>query len=386
VTPEFDIGDDARALRARLRDLIDEEIPSWFRGPFVDDERAHEVVRRFCATLANQQLLTMDWPREYGGTDASIWEQTVLREEMWAHHEPRGPQYMGLSWVGPAIMTFGSDEQKARHLPPIAAGEVVWCQGFSEPEAGSDLAALKLRAERDGDGWRLYGQKIWTSYATLAHWCFLAARTSNGGRKQEGITIFLLPMSSEGVTARPIDSMMGPHHLNEVFFDGALVGAADVLGEVDRGWDVITAVLSFERVGIPRYARSDHLLAQLWHVIEDRGDAIPPELRVAHARALVRCRIARLLAYRVIADRENGGAASADPSIARIASTLLDQEVAELAAEVLGPNALSDSHDVPLRGDVEDVWRYARTATVAAGTTEIQRMLVARALTRAVKA
>jgi alkylation response protein AidB-like acyl-CoA dehydrogenase len=382
---DFDLGDNARALRQRLRRLIADEIPDWFHGPFVDDARTQEVVQAFCATLAEQQLLTINWPREYGGADASIWEQAVLREEMWAHREPRGPQYMGLSWVGPAIMRYGTQEQKDRHLPPIAAGQVVWCQGFSEPEAGSDLASLQLRAERDGGGWRLHGQKIWTSYATLADWCFLAARTSTGERKQQGITVFLVPTESAGLTIRPIDSMMGPHHLNELFFDGVRVDADAVLGDVGAGWDVITAVLSFERVGIPRYARSDRMLSELWDVLEERGDEIPEEVRVAHARALVRCRAARLLSYRVLATHENGDLGTADASIARIASTLLDQEVAELAAEIVGQDALSDAADVPLGGFVEDAWRYARTSTVAAGTTEIQRMLVAREVTREVR-
>jgi alkylation response protein AidB-like acyl-CoA dehydrogenase len=384
---DFDLGNEARLLRQRLRQLIADEIPEWFRGPFVDDPLAAEVISAFCKRLASEQLLTINWPREYGGVEASVWEQTALREEMWAHHEPRGAQYMGLSWVGPTIMRFGKPEQKATHLPPIAAGEVVWCQGFSEPEAGSDLASLKLRAEPDGEGgWRLYGQKIWTSYATMAQWCFLAARTSTGAKKQDGITIFLLPTDADGLTVRPIDSMMGPHHLNELFFDGARVGPDDVLGEVDKGWDVINAVLSFERVGIPRYARSDRLLSDLWAVLEERGDEVPEELRVAHARALVRCRAARLLSYRVLATHDDGDLALTDASIARIASTLLDQEAAELAAEVLGPDSLSSDQDVPLEGFVEDAWRYARTSTVAAGTTEIQRLLVARDLARKAEA
>ena len=117
---------------------------------------------------------------EFGGGDASVWEQTVVREEMWAHHEPRGAQYMGVNWVGPIIMRHGTEEQQRTHLPPIARGEVIWCQGFSEPEAGSDLASLRTAARRDGDGWLVSGQKIWTSYATMAQWCFLLARTSKG--------------------------------------------------------------------------------------------------------------------------------------------------------------------------------------------------------------
>ena len=145
----------------------------------------------------------MAWPEEYGGRGASPWEQTAVREEMWAHHEPRGAQYMGVNWVGPAIMRHGTAEQQRQHLPPIAAGEVIWCQGFSEPDAGSDLASLQTAARRDGDGWRISGQKIWTSYATMAQWCFLLARTSRGEKKQQGITVFLVPMDAPGIEVRP---------------------------------------------------------------------------------------------------------------------------------------------------------------------------------------
>jgi alkylation response protein AidB-like acyl-CoA dehydrogenase len=373
---DFDLGPGTSTLRERLRRLIDEHVPDWFHSAFVDDPRAHEVANEFCRVLARERLLTMNWPEEYGGSGASIWDQAILREEMWAHGEPRGAQYMGLSWVGPPLMRFATDEQKRRHLSAIASGEAIWCQGFSETEAGSDLASLQLRAELCPEGWRLDGQKIWTSYAALANWCFLAARTSVEARKQDGITIFLVPMSTEGITVRPIASMMGPHHLNEVFFDSVVVGPDTVLGEVGHGWDVIMHVLSVERVGIPRYSRSDRLLNRLTDVLP-AVDELPRELESAYAASLVRCRIARLLAYRAIAQ---GDATAA--SIARIAATSLDQEVAELAAELVGSEALSTSGDAPLEGDVEDVWRYARSATVAAGTIEIQRMLVARKLAK----
>src|SRR5579884_3904309 len=216
---DFDMGERAAALRRTLRELVRAEVPGDFLGAFTSDPADLEVAQRFCRTLAEQGLLCMSWPAEFGGRDASIWEQTVVREEMWAHHEPRGAQYMGVNWVGPIIMRHGTEEQQRQHLPPIARGEVIWCQGFSEPEAGSDLASLRTAARPDSEGWRVSGQKIWTSYATMAQWCFLLARTSTGERKQQGITVFLVPMSSPGIEVRPLATMIGPHHLNEVFFD-----------------------------------------------------------------------------------------------------------------------------------------------------------------------
>ncbi len=158
---------------------------------------------------------------------------------------------------------------------------MIWCQGFSEPEAGSDLASLRTSATRDGDGWRINGQKIWTSYATMAQWCFLLARTTKVGegmrdgpatRKQQGLTIFLVPMSDPAITVRPIGTMLGPHHLNEVFFDDLRVTEADVLGTVDEGWSIVADVLSFERVGIARYARCERLLQMAPSALGDRWD------------------------------------------------------------------------------------------------------------------
>src|SRR4051812_7191562 len=286
----FDMGEEASALRTRLRGLVHDHVPSGYLGAFTSDPADVDVAQRFCQMLADEGLLCMAWPEEFGGRGASSWEQTVVREEMWAHHEPRGAQYMGVNWVGPAIMRHGTAAQKEQHLPPIARGEVIWCQGFSEPNAGSDLASLQTAARRDGDGWRVSGQKIWTSYATMAQWCFLLARTSKGERKQQGITVFLVPMDAPGIEVRPIATMIGPHHLNEVFFDDVWVTDADLLGPLDGGWSVVQEVLSFERVGIARYARCERLLLRAPEVIGDEWEDLPAALRGRWARMLTHCR------------------------------------------------------------------------------------------------
>lgn len=369
-----------RELRLKLRQMIDEDLPAGFHGAFVSGHSGQDIADRFCRRLAEENLLTMSWPREFGGSDSSIWEQTALREEMWAHHEPRGAQYMGLNWVGPSIMRFGTPAQHDDHLAAIANGDAVWCQGFSEPDAGSDLASLRLRAERCGEGeWRLSGQKIWTSYASLAQWCFLIARTDSSGSKHHGITVFLVPMDRAGVTVRAIDSMLGPHHLNEVFFDEVVATEAEILGELDRGWDVIRYVLAHERIGIARYARSERILSLLADHLPaaDRPEA--DALRAAHARLLVKARTARLMNYRAIA---SGTTAEVPGGVsgARLTTTLLDQEVAALALEILGEEGLYDDDLAPLEAWVEEAWRYARSATIASGTSEVQRLLIARAM------
>jgi alkylation response protein AidB-like acyl-CoA dehydrogenase len=389
------MGPGAAVLRGRLRQLVRDHVPRDYLGAFTDDPADLQVAQRFCRTLAGEGLLCLAWPREYGGRDASPWEQAVVREEMWAHHEPRGAQYMGVNWVGPAIMRHGTADQRERHLPPIARGEVIWCQGFSEPDAGSDLASLKTTATPmpNGLGWVVHGQKTWTSYALMAQWCFLLARTEARPRKQQGLTVFLVPMDAPGIEVRPIKAMLGPHHLNEVFFDGVRVPRGQVLGQAGQGWKVVQEVLAFERVGIARYARCERLLLAAPRVLGGQWEQLPGELHGRWARMLTHCRRARLLAYRVIAAQSAGTVTPGtvtpgtvlpnDVAAYRIAVTRLDQDSAEVLMDILGladPAGLADGRW--FRREVEDHWRYAQASTVASGSTEMQRILLARGMLR----
>jgi alkylation response protein AidB-like acyl-CoA dehydrogenase len=380
VAVDFDMGADVAALRRELRGLVAEHIPPDYLGAFTSNPADLEVAQRFCQVLADRGLLCMAWPAQWGGRDASLWEQTAVREEMWAHHEPRGAQYMGVNWVGPTIMRHGTTEQQQLHLPAIARGEVIWCQGFSEPDAGSDLASLKTAARPDGDGWRVSGQKIWTSYAGMAQWCFLLARTSRGERKQHGLSIFLVPMAAPGIEVRPIASMLGPHHLNEVFFDDVWVTPADVLGDVDEGWSIVQEVLAFERVGIARYARCERLLAWAPSALGPQWDSLPDELTGQWARMLVRTRRARLLAYKVVDMQRQGRVRPGDAAAYRIAVTRNDQETAAVLMDIVGSMTAEGNEAQRFRRAVEDHWRYSQASTVASGSIEVQRMLLARSL------
>jgi alkylation response protein AidB-like acyl-CoA dehydrogenase len=385
---DYEFGEEGDRLRAALRALIHERIPPDFLGAFTNDPEDLAITQRFCKELAAKGLLTLSWPEEFGGQAGSLWDQTVVREEMWAHHEPRGAQYMGLNWVGPSVMEFGTAAQKAAHLPPIAAGERIWCQGFSEPDAGSDLFSLTTRATPSGEGWRISGQKIWTSYAEMAQFCFLAARVPEGEEGEpSGITIFLIPMDREGIEVRPIASMLGPHHLNECFFDDVSASSDEILGGVGGGPTVIRQGLSYERIGIARYARCDRLLALVSRSLEGQWDSLPVALRARWNRALIKVRTARLLAYRCVAAQVRGDITSDTlASVARVAVTQCDQEVAETLLEVLGHRALQGADrrgstpDDSFYGAVEDHWRYAQASTVAAGAIEIQRETVARSV------
>jgi len=390
---DFEMGQKADALRTELRELVNSHVPEHFLGAFTDDPADLETAQAFCRLLAERNLLCLSWPEEFGGGAASVWEQTVVREEMWAHHEPRGAQYMGVNWVGPIIMRHGTSEQQRKHLPPIARGEVIWCQGFSEPEAGSDLASLRTTARRaaDGsDGWLVSGQKIWTSYATMAQWCFLLARTSKVGdgatkKKQQGLTIFLVPMDDPAIQVRPIRCMMGPHHLNEVFFDDLRVTEADVLGTVDDGWSIVQEVTSFERVGIARYARCERLLAAAPAVLGDRWDELSTELRGRWVRMLTHCRRARLMAYRVVSLQAGGRVQPGDAAAYRIAVTKLDQDSAEVLMDIAAEVAHDDPRAAWFLGEVEDHWKYSQASTVSSGSIEMQRILLSRTLLAAAK-
>ncbi|WP_441724495.1 acyl-CoA dehydrogenase family protein [Glaciibacter sp. 2TAF33] len=377
----LDFAEDEKTvqLRKQIRGLIAESIPVDYLGAFTDDPNDHEIAKDFCRLLGENRLFALTWPIEWGGGAAGPWEQTALREEMWAFHEPRGAQYMGLNWIGPVIMRYGTRDQQERFLPPIARGEVDWCQGFSEPGAGSDLPSLRTRATKVDGGWRIDGQKVWTSYAGMASWCVLLARTGTQESRKDGISVFLIEMDQPGIEVRPIPAMIGPHHINEVYFDGAFVKEENLLGELNDGWTIINEVLAFERIGIARYARCERLLAEAPAALGELWHELPDSIVQRWATALMNSRRVKLMAYSVVAAQERGKLDPADASAYRIAGTLLDQEVAEVLMDVVGAWGLGTTdHRMTYIRAVEDHWRYAQAATVSSGTVEMNRIALGR--------
>ncbi len=377
----FEFTESEKAFRSELRAFIEAELPEEWRGMFVDEPGAIPFTREFCKKLAQRGWLTMAWPPEFGGAGAGPWMQTILREEMWAHEEPRGPQYMNLNYIGPLIMRFGTPEQQRRFLPPMARGEVIWTQGFSEPNAGSDLASLATRAEHRGDAFVVNGQKIWSSYADApADWCLLLVRTDPRAPKRDGISVLLVDMTTPGITVRPIDSMAGPHEFNEIFFDDAHVPADCLLGEVHRGWEIVRVGLTFERAGIARYARAGRVIEMLVEHAKLRGLKGDPEVRQKLADLRVRYEAARLLSYRVVAMQAEGKVPVAEASIARIHNTQLEQMVGQVGLEILGvAGQIAPGEDsAPIEGAVQRYWLRNIPTTIAAGTLEMQKNIVAR--------
>lgn len=377
---DFAFTADEEQFRDDLRAFLDAELPEWWRGMFVDDPRVFPETRRICEKLAARGWLTMAWPRAYGGQDASLWKQAILREEMWARDEPRGPQYMNLNYVGPCIMRFGTEAQKRRFLPPMAEGRVIWTQGFSEPGAGSDLASLTTRADDRGDHFVLTGQKIWNSYADApADWCLLLARTDPAAPKHQGLSLFLLDMRTPGITVRPINSMAGPHEFNEIFLDEVPVPSDCLLGTKNQGWEIVTAGLTFERIGVARYARAGRVIEALVDYVKRAQLADDPEIRQNLADLRVRYEAARLLNYRVISMQAQGVIPRVEASIARLHNTQLEQLVGHVGLEILGLTGqlTHDAVDAPLRGLLYRQWVRNIPTTIAAGTIEVQKNIIA---------
>jgi alkylation response protein AidB-like acyl-CoA dehydrogenase len=352
-------------VRAFLADNLAADWEKLAHGPA--SEAQTKFSRVFCAKLAKAGLLVPHWPARWGGRDADPWVSFILAEEMWAVGEPRGGQYMNVNWIGPTLMKFGTEAQQDRYIPPMARGETLWCQGFSEPEAGSDLASLRTRAEKQGSKYRINGQKIWTSYAGAADTCFLLARTGEG---KNGISIFLIPMNTPGIVVRNIPSIIGDGDLHEVFFDDVEVPESAVLGGEGEGWTIIRAALSLERVGIPRFALAWRMLDRVVASLK-RAHRFSSSACVEAARARAACEVARLHSYRIVDQRRHGIPPGPEGSAARFATVTCERLVAEFVVEYQ-PDALAGGDPMLLAHH-----HRAIVAGIASGAAEIQLNLVA---------
>lgn len=371
---DFDFAAEDEEFRARLREFLDEHLPEDWQGIFAGEDD-WLLAGELCAALGEQGWLTMAWPREYGGSEATIWRQAVAQEELWAHNEPRGAQYMNVNWIGPAIMHFGTEEQKRFFLPKMAAGRMIWAQGFSEPEAGSDLASLRCRAEVVDGGFVVNGQKTWTSYGGIADYMFLLARTDPGSKGKRGLSVLLVDLNLPGVTRREIDTTLGHHRQCEEFFEDVFVPREALLGEVDDGWRVTGRALAFERSGSARYARSARILGIMER---EYGEGFDDGDKVRFAELLAFGRATELVNYDVMARKESGDLPRWRSSATRIHNALLEQEVTAFAEDVCADSALLGGDDIGAvqNGEVEALARNATAATVTAGAYEVQMGII----------
>ena len=370
---EFAWAPEQQTYRERVRLALDELLPDDWDEKYVPESYASdlqvEFSRQFCAQLAERGLLVPHWPKAFGGNDSEDWDHFILGEEMKGSGEPRGPQYMNVNWIGPTLMRYGSPDQQELHVKGIASGKVIWCQGFSEPGAGSDLAALKTRAERDGEDYIINGSKIWTSYARSADWCFLLARTG-AGRKD--ISIFLVRMTTPGISVTSFPGLIKPGHLNEVFFTDVRVPAANRVGEEGQAWEIIAHALAYERVGVARYHTGldalDLAVAKLRREGRWEDD---PIVRLRAGQIVAKFEAARMLTYLVVDQRVKGQPPSTDANLSRVVALDAVSDMMNFIAEFL-PDCLAGGDTL-----LEDYYRINVPAGITGGTNEIQLDLVA---------
>jgi alkylation response protein AidB-like acyl-CoA dehydrogenase len=370
---EYGWTKDQVKFRERVRAAVDELLPPDWDEVFVPQSYASdaqvEFSRIFCANLAERGLLVPHWPKQYGGNDADDWQHFILGEEMKAAGEPRGPQYMNVNWIGPTIMRYGSEAQRREHLLGISSGKIIWCQGFSEPGAGTDLAALRTRAENRGDHYLINGSKIWTSYARKADWCFLLARTGTG-RKE--ISVFLLPMTTPGISVTSFPGLIKDGHLNEVFFSDVEVPVSMRLGDEGAGWKIITYALSYERVGVARYHAGLEALNLAVAQLKKDNRFDDPVMQSRAGMITSKFEAARLMTYRVVDQRVHRVPDTAEANLCRIASLEAVEDLMDFLVQYV-PDCLAGGD--PL---LEDFYRINIPAGITGGTNELQLDLVAR--------
>ena len=376
---DFRFSETEEKFRQELLEFLDRELPAgWDEGPAPSPDDEWAATLRMRRKLAERGWLTMHWPPEYGGQGASPILSLIFNEEMSYRGAP-GRDAFGARMLGPTLMIYGTEEQKRRFLPPVARGEVQWCQGYSEPQAGSDLASLSTRAEDEGDYFRVNGSKVWTSLAHRADWMMVLVRTDPEAPKHRGISFLLVDMKSPGVEVRPIMNMAGTHEFNEVFFDDVQAPKGNLVGEKDRGWYVAVTLLDFERSGIEYAATSRRLLDDLSAFIRESRGGFEGWVADALTERYVEAEVARLMAYRVAWMQSEGMVPNREASMSKVFGSETFQRVADTGMKVLGlyGQLTEDDRWAPLAGRIQDAWRHSFSNTIAAGTSEIQRNIIA---------
>ncbi len=335
-------------------------------------------------SLVERGWIAPAWPKEYGGAGLDIMQQFIMNQEF---AESGAPQMGGMSvgWAGPTIIIHGTEEQKSEHLPRILSGEAQFCQGFSEPGAGSDLAGLQTKAVKDGDDFVINGQKIWTSGAQNASWMFMLARTNPDAPKHRGITYFLLDMKSPGITVQPLVQMSGAAGFNQVFFDNVRVPARNVVGEVNRGWYVGTTTLDYERSSIGSAVGTRKNVERIIEYARDTAGqqfsqlSKNPLVRLELADRLIDAHLATMLSFRVVHMQNIGMIPNYEASLAKLFSSELSQRIARTTMKLVGLHGLSwdaDSAYSPNRASYARSYIASVAATIGGGTSEIQRNII----------
>ena len=382
----FNFTPEQEAFRAEVQAFLSDALPAGWDGAdnAIDDE-SYEFGREFLKKLAPRRWIAPAWPRQYGGLELSHWDQVVFNEEMGYARAPI-INTAAVGYLGPTIILYGSDEQKRQHLPGITSGDVIWCQGYSEPNAGSDLASLQTRAVQDGDEFVINGQKIWTSQAHYADWMFVLARTDPDAPKHRGISYFLLDMKTPGITVRPLINMAGGEGFNEVFFENVRVPRSGLLGELNRGWYIATTTLDFERSSIGGTSQAQRSLEELTCFARSERDSATgeviwnrPLVRHAIADLWVDLELAKLFSYRVVSMQSRGLVPNYEASIIKVFSSEYVQKQARLGLGIMGlyGGLWGDGPWARLQGRFSKSYVTTVGTAIAGGTSEIQRNIIA---------
>jgi alkylation response protein AidB-like acyl-CoA dehydrogenase len=373
-----------RALAEEVRAFLAREGLRFEELPHALDERM-SVLADWQAACHAAGFVGRAWPSEFGGGGRPPVEQIVVDQELAAAGAPEFVNVVGLGVLGPSLLRFGNDEQRKRYIPAILSAQEIWCQGFSEPEAGSDLASLRTRATDRGDGFVINGQKTWVSWGQYAPLCGVLARTDDSVPRHRGISMLIVDMSSPGVEVRPMTQITGHAEFSEVFFEDVVVPRENLLGELGDGWKIAMYTLGHERgtAALPRQVKLRTWLDRAVSVAARRElDGRPvldsPEAQVALARALVRIEVLRHHAYQTVGEFLSGGAVGAESSSVKLLMAEAEQELASTALEILGPTLLGGDPDDDAENDFwYETYLYSRAASVYGGTRQIQRDIIA---------
>jgi alkylation response protein AidB-like acyl-CoA dehydrogenase len=369
---DLTFNENETAFRDELRGWLSENAPGDPPERGSDDER-YQFLRDWQRKLADGGWASVHWPVEYGGRGATLTQSAIFFEELGRAGAPLPANVLGLLLAGPTIMLWGTDEQKERYLNPILTADEIWCQGFSEPEAGSDLASLKTRAVKDGDDWVVNGQKVWTSGAQYSKWCMLVARTDTEVPKHKGLTYFLMDMEDPGVEIAPLRQITGEAEFNELFLNDVRIPDANVLGGVGNGWKVALTTLMNERAGLAFFlqVRLRQLLDQLFEEAGRRGLLDDPVVADKFGELHLKAEILRLTAYRGLTAIEKYGVPGPEGSLTKWMWSETNQQLTQFAADLLGPEAIQSG----------ERWSYellrARGNSIEGGTTDILKNIVA---------
>jgi alkylation response protein AidB-like acyl-CoA dehydrogenase len=374
---DFRFTPEQETFRQDIRDFVRTALPEFPTMP--EDAWIIGFDRDFSKKLAAQGWIGLTWPREYGGQGRTYLDRLILTEELLRHGAPVAAHWLGDRQMGPSILRYGTPEQKAKFLPGIIAGDIVFCIGMSEPGAGSDLAGLQTRAVEDGDSYVLNGQKIWTSFAHLADYCYLVARTNPEVPKHKGISEFLVDMQTPGITIKPIVDMTGAHHFNEVFFDQVRIPKTALVGEKDQGWYQIASQLDYERSGIERLMSNYPLLEALHRYVKEQGLQRSDIVRHRLAQLHIEFTMGKWLIYKVAWLLTQGVIPNAQSAAAKAFCTEFEQRLAQTASELTGgySQLLPGSPWALLEGRIARAYLYSPAYTIQGGTSTILRNIIA---------